>query len=299
MKIRIRSYKKTEDFQLVGDFLIRHYQPGNRDGNWFQPTWEYMHSHPYLDETALDKIGIWETSKEIVGVAHYESKLGEVFFETHPDYVCLKPEMLDYAERQLFGTDEDGKRYVKVFVNDFDLEFEELVQSQGYQRIADYDRPISQYIIPEPFPNINLPDGFRVKSLQEDNNLHKIHRVLWRGFGHEGEPSDDGIEDRRKMQDVPNFRKDLNVVIEGPDGNFVSYCGMWFDQTNRIAYVEPVATDPDYRCLGLGKVAVLEGIRRCGENGAMEAFVGSDQDFYMAIGFTKVFTSQCWKKSVQ
>ena len=299
MKIRIRSYKNPEDFQLVGDFLIRYYQPGNSDGNWLQPTWEYMHSHPYLDETALDKIGIWENSKEIVGVAHYESKLGEVFFETHPDYAYLKPKMLNYAEEKLFGITEDGKRYVNVFVNDFDLEFEELVKSRDYQRIADYNRPVSKYIIPKPFPSMNLPNGFRVKILEDDNDLNKIHRVLWRGFGHEGEPPEDGIEDRRKVQDVPNFRKDLNIVIEGPEGNFLSYCGMWFDQTNRIAYVEPVATDPDYRRMGLAKAAVLEGIRRCGEAGATEAFVGSDQEFYMAIGFTRIFTSKCWKKSIQ
>lgn len=44
-------------------------------------------------------------------------------------------------------------------------------------------------------------------------------------------------------------------------------------------YVEPVATDPDYRRMDLGKAAVLEGIRRCGELGAEVAYVGSVKDF--------------------
>jgi predicted N-acetyltransferase YhbS len=204
--------------------------------------------------------------------------------------------MLDYAEKRLFGISRTGRRYVQAFVNDFDPEFEALVQSRGYQRAADYDRPMSQFIIPDPFPQITLPNGFRLKSLQDDNDLHKIDRVLWRGFGHEGEPSQDGIEGRRKMQSVPNFRKDLNIVVKAPDGNFASYSGTWFEQTNRIAYVEPVATDPDYRRRGLGKAAVLEGIRRCGELGATVAYVGSAQAFYMAMGFTKIYTSQCWTK---
>jgi predicted N-acetyltransferase YhbS len=60
--------------------------------------------------------------------------------------------------------------------------------------------------------------------------------------------------------------------------------------------VEPVATDPDYSRLGLGKAAVLEGIRRCADLGAKEAFVGSDQLFYQAIGFRKVFNTACWVK---
>jgi hypothetical protein len=66
-------------FKPVGDFLIANFQPGNRDGNWFQPTWEYMHSHPNLDESSLDKIRIREDSGEIVAVVQYESRLSEVF----------------------------------------------------------------------------------------------------------------------------------------------------------------------------------------------------------------------------
>ena len=58
--------------------------------------------------------------------------------------------------------------------------------------------------------------------------------------------------------------------------------------------MEPVATDPDYSRLGLGKAPVLEGIRRCADLGAKEAFVGSDQLFYQAIGFRKVFNTACW-----
>lgn len=295
----VRNYNASEDFKLIGDFLIENYQPDNRDGNWFEPTWEYMHSHPLLDESALDRIGVWEDAGDIVGVVHYESKLGEVFFEIHPDYVHLKPGMLDYAEKHLYGTTEDGKRCVQAFVNDFDADFEALVQSRGYREAADRDRPMSQFLVPTPFPEIKLPDGFRLKSLQEDDDLHKIHRALWRGFDHAGEPPEDEIEGRRKMQSVPGFRKDLNIVVEAPNGNFVSYSGLWHDRINQIAYVEPVATDPDFRRLGLGKAAVLEGIRRCGALGATAAYVGSDLEFYKAIGFRKIYASRCWMKYIE
>lgn len=281
----------------VGDFLIRHYRPGNRDGNWFQPTWEYMHSHPMLDESSLGKIRIWEDEGQIVAVAHYESTLGEAFFDLAPGYGRLKPEMLDYAEGHLCGKAENSQRYVKAFVNDFDAELADLVQARGYVRDADNDRPMSQFDIPSPFPEITLPDGFHLQSLQDDNNLYQMDRVLWRGFNHPGEPPADGIEGRKKMQSVPNFDKDLKIVAVAPNGNFVSFCGMWYDAVNRIAYVEPVATDPDYRRMGLGKAAVWEGIRRCGELGATVAFVGSEQKFYLAIGFNKIYTSECWKKN--
>ena len=162
MGITRRQYRSA-DFKLVSDFLIAHFQPGNQDGNWLQPAWEYMHSHPALDESSLDKIGIWESGGDIVGVAHYESSLG--------------------------------------------------------------------------------------------------------------------IEDRRKMQSGPNFRADLTIVIGAPTGDFVSFCGMWYEPVNKIAYVEPVATDPDFRRMGLAKAAIWEGIRRCAVLGATVVYVGSDQGF--------------------
>lgn len=296
MTIRTRNYHYPRDFKRVSDFLVWHYQPDHRDGNWLQPAWEYMHNHPALDESALDRIGIWEDSGEIVAVVHYESELGEAFFQIHPDYAQLRPEMLDYAERRLFGRSDAGRRYVHAYIHDFNSELEALARSRGYQRTLDYDRPLSRFAIPDPFLKITLPDGFRLKSLQEDNDLHKIDRVLWRGFDHEGESSQENVEGRGKVQSAPSFRKDLNIVIEAPDGHFVTYSGTWFEGTNRYAYVEPVATDPAYRRRGLGKAAVLEGIRRCGELGATVAYVGSDLAFYMAIGFEKMYTSQCWTR---
>jgi len=173
MTIRMRRYGHPRDFDRVNNFLVQHYQPGNCDGNWLQPAWAYMHHHPALDGSALDRIGIWE-------------------------------------------------------------------------------------------------DG--------------------------GESPPENMEGRRQAQAAPSFRKDLNIVVEASDGHFVSYAGTWFEATNRYAYVEPVATDPDYRRRGLGRAAVLEGIRRCAELGATVAYVGSDLACCMAIGFEKIHTSQCWTR---
>ena len=96
------------------------------------------------------------------------------------------------------------------------------------------------------------------------------------------------------MQSAPNFRKELNIVAVAPDGNFVSYCGMWVEAVNRFAYVEPVATDPDYRRMKLGTAVVLEGVRRCGELGATVACVGTDRSFYQSMGFKRMYTDHRW-----
>ncbi len=292
----MRSYHNPSDYQKVSDFLNRHHQPGNRDGNWLQPAWEYMHSHPNLDRSALDRIGLWEDGGELAAVVNYESTLGEAFFQTHPDYADLKPEMLEYAEKHLCGTNDRREQFLQVFVNDFDADFEQVVRERGYHRVEDCDRPMSALPIPDPFPPISVPDGYRLTSLAEDNDLRKINQVLWRGFNHPGEAPDDILPGRKQMQSGPNFRHDLNIAAVAPDGSYAAYAGTWFEPVNRYAYVEPVATDPQYRRLGLGKSAVLEGLRRCGLLGAHTAYVASEQEFYKAIGFKLIFTACCWEK---
>jgi predicted N-acetyltransferase YhbS len=295
MKPEVRSYLPA-DFNRVSYLLTGNFLPRNQDGNWLQPQWEYMHSHPSLDESSLSRIGIWESGGSIVGVANYESTLGEAFFQVHPGHKHLKPTMLEYAEGNLHGTLADGRAYLHAYVNDFDEHFTALVDSRGYAIVEHNVRSLSLLTIPTPVPRGQLPSGFRIKSLAEDNDLSKVHRVLWRGFNHEGDPPTEGLEGRRKMQSGPNFRKDLTIVVEAPYGHFVSFCGLWYESINKIAYVEPMATDPDYRHMGLGKAALWEGLRRCASLGATGAFVGSNQPFYRALGFTKIHDEVCWER---
>jgi predicted N-acetyltransferase YhbS len=278
---------------------VEHYKPGNRDGNFFLPTWEYMLTHPYFKDGLLDKFGVWEDEGRIVGVVHPESVPAEAFFEIRPDYPQLKAEMLSFAEEHGGGKGPDGRMCVLAFINDFDMGFEALAKSRGFEIFPAPSRPMAQLPIPRPFPPVTIPEGFRLQSLADDNNLAQITRVLWRGFNHGDEPPDESLADRRKMQSAPHYRKDLNIVAVAPDGNYVSYAGLWFEDVNKFAYVEPICTDPDYRRRGLAKAAILEGIRRCGELGATVAYVGSTLPIYQNIGFKKLHTCNCWRKFLE
>ena len=137
-----------------------------------------------------------------------------------------------------------------------------------------------------------------LKSLEEHNDLWKVHRVLHRGFNHSGEPPEDQLDDRRIMQSSPNFRPDLTIVAIAPSGDYATYSGLWYDQRNRYCYVEPVATDPDYRRRGLGTATVMESIRRSALLGAEVAYVSSDQAFYGSMGFQKLNSHHCWTKNL-
>ncbi len=298
MTINFRTYIKDNDFQNISDFLIKLYQPMNRDGNWFQAIWEYSSFHPWTDTSALNKIGIWEDDGEIIATIIYDMSKTDISFCIHPKYKYLKKEMLEYAEVNMSKKNKSGCKFLRLFISDFDKELEELVKSKGYNHETELDRAVSCFNIPIPLTEPILPEGFKFKSLAEDNDLRKIHRVMHRGFNHPGEPPENEIDDRKKMQSAPNFRTDLTIVVESPKGDFVTYCGMWYDKTNRFGYVEPVATDPDYRRMGLGRASVLESIRRCGLEGAEVAYVWTDMPFYLSFGFRKIYTHNCYVKKM-
>ena len=299
MNVTVRRYEHAIDYDRVAQFLIDTYRPGDRHDNWLQPRWEYMHYHPLFDEslrTAFSSTGVWESDGTIVALVHFEHRPGKYFFQVHPDFVHLKSEMLEYAEAHLSVEAPDRKRRVAVWVNDFDAGLESILSERGYHSVEGVKDSWSIFEICDPFPSIKLPYEFRLQSLADENDLSNLHRVLHRGFDHPGEPPADGLAGRKRMQSAPNYRKDLNIVAVAPDGAYVSYCGMWQDHVNRVAYVEPVCTDPDYRRMGLGTAAVLEGVKRCGAEGAIIATVGSDQPFYMSMGFRRLFDINLWAR---
>jgi predicted N-acetyltransferase YhbS len=297
MAVEIRSYIHEQDFDRVGDFLIQTYRHGDFFLNWLQPRWEYMHYHPYIKELDLSKIGIAEEEGDLVGVVHFEHQEGQFYLQLHPMYEELKEKLVDYAEKAFRGNSvRDRRPYLAFFVNEHDQDLIALLEDRGYEKHPDFTEGHSRMVLDHPVSETRLPEGFRLQSLAQENDFYKINQVLWRGFNHEGPTTKEDVQSRKDMQTAPNFRKDLNIVAVAPEGHFVSYSGIWYVEANQVAYVEPVATDPDYRRMGLGKAAVLECVRRVAAMGAQVAWVGSDQTFYKALGFTKMFDVYVWVK---
>jgi predicted N-acetyltransferase YhbS len=48
--------------------------------------------------------------------------------------------------------------------------------------------------------------------------------------------------------------------------------------------------------MGIGTTVVLEAIRRCGQEGVTVAIVGSEQPFYLSMGFKKLFGINLWTR---
>lgn len=294
MAVTLRSFNPSPrygaDYRAVRAFLL-----SLQDVSFPFGRWDWMVSHSWLQPERLSDIGVWEDETGIAGIATYDTRVdGKCFFPLKPDYKALRGQMIAYAKERL-----RGEGALRLFIRDGDMAFQSAARDAGFVPTQEKDCDAMMPIHMEKI-HYSLPEGFCVTDMSGDFDPYRYGKVLWKGFNHErdGEgpytPSDEDTALRCGEFKRPNVELALKIAVVAPNGDFVSYCGMWHDPASPYALVEPVATDPDYRGLGLGRAAVLEGVRRCGSRGAKWATVGSGQQFYYNIGFNPYLTSTFW-----
>ena len=280
----------SKDFMKVSAFLAEMHQDINKNISFPWGRWEWMFSLPYLDPDYLDNIGVFEDDGKIVGLITYESKFGEAYYVLSDHYLYLRKEIIQNAIRDLQSS--EGFR---MLILDDDHEMQKIALKNGL--VASEDKEQLAAIDLNQDLDYELPEGYSITNMKDNFDLKKYHQVLWRGFNHAGEPTmtEKDLTDRKISLSAPHIDLSRHVAVVTPHGEFVSYCGTWYHDGHFVAMVEPVATDPTYRKMGLGKSAVYESLRRCQKAGAKIAIVGSGQSFYYKIGFYPLATFTWWK----
>ncbi|MGD8683129.1 MAG: GNAT family N-acetyltransferase [Chloroflexota bacterium] len=297
MRVTLRDYRHQQDYARVYRFLGELYQPDDRLPSWLPARWEYMHGHALIERIALSSIGVAEMGHgRIVGVVHPEHVPQERYLQVRPGHEAVRPLLLDWAEQHPADPGGSAAARVAVFVDDADRSWQDLMAARGYVRSSEARETHARLRLDLPLPEARCPAGYRLTNLAEEDDPTKVHHVLWRGFDHDGEPPTDGRAERERAQRTPHFRQDLNLVAVEPGGAFVSYAGLWHMRALRVAYVEPVATDPGHRRRGLARALLAEGLRRVREEGATTAWVGSDQALYRELGFEVTASSSLWQR---
>jgi ribosomal protein S18 acetylase RimI-like enzyme len=318
MKTAFRQYDHDRDFLRIRDFLVETFSLTAQPLNWRLERWNYARYFitPLLatdgvaeaDMAAYEaairlfdqSTGVWENGAgDIVGVVNIEHAdrshrgWGEAFFQRHPAYDPLLPEMLDFAEAHLRNRERD---LLFIPIYDHDEAFQAVVQARGYQRNEEYTLWDSVLAIKGEPPKYTLPEGYRLQSMADDNDLERRRRAFGLGFNHLDPKDWPSLLSNQELQRAPDYRPDLDLYVVAPNGEFVSFCIAWWDERNRIASLEPVGTVAEYRRQGLARAVVLEAIRRVAAMGAERAFVGSDQAFYLSLGFELTCGGHHWEK---
>lgn len=289
----------SEDYYAVREFFVA---LGYAEFTYAR--WDWMTTHSYLDKEALPKIRLWLSGEKVVAIATFDTRLGTAYCMALPEYAYLKAQMLSYAKVHL----QNEKGEITIAIADTDKDFQLEALKQGFVATPDRESDAAFYCSPEALQQLPetaslLPPGFSLVSMAERYNPYEYRRVLWKGFNHELNGEGELVYTEKDAAEVelemrrPNVDLNLKLAVVSPDGHFVSYCGMWYDPAVGYSVIEPVATDPEYRRLGLGKAVVLEGIKRTAALGAKMVLVGSSQQFYYSIGMVPYQTATIWKRS--
>jgi len=308
MKLTLRMYQDENDYWRIREFLREVFQlNGRRELSWQAYRFDYWRWHGIenMGHGSLETdVFIWETPDgQIAAVLNREGR-GQVSLQVHPALRTpeLEGQMLVVAEEHLAARDSKGRQKLAVWTHERDELRQDILRRRGYTRGDEPEyqrrRPVSV-----PLPDVPVAAGYTVRALGDVEELPSRSFLSWKAF-HPNEPDDryEGWEWYHNIQRAPLYRRDLDIVAVAPDGEFASFCTVWFDDVTRAGAFEPVGTVPAHRRRGLGKAVMCEGLRRLERMGATMAYVGSYSPeahaLYASVGFTEYDLSEPWTKEV-
>ena len=292
--IKFRNYVNDErfgsDYHKVIDFLKRVNKEEMVKSNFQWSRWAWFISRPLDNEEQKNLIGLWEDEGKVVALATFELSFGNVYITVDKDYKFLLQDIIQYSKDKLANNGA-----LKIIIDDNDKEFQAVAAKNDF-RPTEKRQCVARLEITDDM-SYELPEGFTVTSMADNWDFHQYNSVMWRGFGSQGEPdqSTEMIEWRKTMLSSPHLTPEITIAVAAPNGNYASHCGLWYHPEENYANVEPVATDPDYRKMGLAKAAIYEAVIRAAKLGAKEAYVVSSQQFYYNIGFRPHCTETWWE----
>ena len=308
MKLTMRMYRDEDDYRRIREFLRQVLRLNDRrELSWQVYRFDYWrwHGTENMGHGRMEEdVFIWETADgRIAAVLNPEGK-GQAFLQVHPGLRTaeLEEEMLVVAEKHLAITGPNGRRKLRVWAHEHDGLRQDILKRRGYTKGGEPEyqrrRPLTM-----PIPDAPVAAGYTVRALGGIEDLPARSWASWKAF-HPDESDDryEGWEWYHNVQRAPLYRRDLDIVAVAPNGEFASFCTVWYDDVTRSGAFEPVGTAAAHQRRGLGKVVMCEGLRRLKRVGATMAYVGSytpaAHALYASVGFTEYDLSEPWAKEL-
>ena len=295
--ITTKQFQPLTDVNRVWDFMTEVYAEDWSNGVP-APFFEYALCSSWMDKNYLFMDRLWLDGDRVVAFAFYEEPCTSVFVNLRPGYEVLAEEIVEYGETQMPRF--DGEKEFVFFPGQSALI--EAARARGYATAEDerdYQFDFETATLDTP-----LPEGFHfVEPTQAGVDPLKLAVCFWKGFGHaarepfenwEGRITGAEWDARRSYYGVlgetvappPHATYEHNVIIADAAGEYACFSGMWWVEANRLAYMEPLCTIPEYRNRGLAAAALSRHVQRLRPLGARR-MTGGGNPFYAKIGYTR------------
>ncbi|MFX0015530.1 MAG: GNAT family N-acetyltransferase [Promethearchaeota archaeon] len=298
MQIVSRPYNIDEDFTSVMTFLYEIFKKTNSYQNWFPDRFENNH-----DDYKAD-IRIWEekTDSKIVAVANPETS-NIYYIQIDPTYNFLEQEIVKWIEKHFMAKKKDietkGKLIIKTVEGNPTRE--SLLAELGYQKAEKIDCYVRIRPKDMPVPEIECPEGIEIRNVKGEADYEQLARLIRLIFGHGEWFTPEILEGIARCS---FYKQDLDLVAVSEDGTFASFCMFRVDPMSKITQLEPMATHPNFRKLGLAKTLIYEGLRRAMKYDPLFFYIGGAANtpaanrLYDSVGFVEKLAEYTWYKGI-
>jgi GNAT superfamily N-acetyltransferase len=202
----------------------------------------------------------------------------------HPHFKEIEDEMFAWGEERVRAQgSRHGKRpQITIECDPGDWQREETLVQRGYTRDSNPSIHFTRSLeaaLPDPV----LSPGYSVRGLVDEGNLEKWMDLAWSAFPH-WRPRY-SLAHRRVLQHAPTYRKDLDLVLVGPDEEFISFCPVWWYEVNRWAAFEPIGTRAEYQRQGFMKALLRAAMWKVRRLGGTRVDMGGPERVARSAGF--------------
>ena len=301
-KIMTKQFQVLTDVNMAWNFMVEVYDMlGNKGSESVEaPFFEYALTSTWMNKDYLHLCRFWMDEDVVVGFVFYENPVTNIHFVLRPGYEALAEEMIAYA----IDVFPNGKQEKEFAFSEGQTALMEAAEKRGYKlhrKEREYRLDFTKGEL-----KYELPDGFHFVEPSEVEPL-KLSRCTWKGFNElELGPFENwNVPDDKTdwnpyksytgvlsnvMAPPPHSTYEHSVIIANEDGEYVCFSGMWWVAENKLAYMEPLCTIPEYRHRGLAAAALTRHYRTFKEMGG-SFLTGGGNDFYKKIGYdVEVYT---------
>lgn len=246
------------------------------------------------DDGHLRQTRLWFDGSRLVAFAWPEEGQAEII--VHPDYPALFDAALDWCVDYYQSTTHEGSTpgfMLPAFTRDTPRRA--ALRKRGF-RLTEMGRVVYGQRIGSPIAS-PPPPGYILRHVAGEAESEARAAVQRAAF-----ESDFMTAARhRRVQAMPTYRPELDLVAVAADGEMAAFALVWLDETNHLGVFEPLGVAVHHQRRGLGRALMAEGLRRLAALGATYACVGTGiaetpaRGLYEAAGFVALDYSHMWR----